>query len=314
MGLASQRLRKQNLLKIISLLMFVVMGALVGISCQDKGKGGEQQPNPPTDTPTVTPVLEPGSTGTEPPKSTPVARRITGTAAQYKGTPVPCDNRRQAEVELSQVGVACAKYDFTALNNEAQALADAELNKMKCPAGAPCSIFNKFYTFWTAECKGGIATVRIKGYSLCATTTAGDGGRKGIGTPSDLTKPTDKITPAPVTMDQGENSSFHPIDDGTWFKGDINKAAKTAGVTLPCPSNALYVFTYMENNPEIPHIGIGDYGPYIERAKAQANLIFDQYVCPGTCTKTLPFTPVFVQWNVKGDYVVVEVDFMVTCK
>ncbi len=142
MRLASQRLRIHNPLQIITLLMSFGMGTLVGLSCQDKGE--KQQANPPTDTPTVTPVMEKGSIGTEPPKSTPVARRITGIAPQYKGTSAPCDDRRQVEVELSQVGVPCSKYDFTALNNEAQTLADAELDKMKCPVGGPRSFFNLF--------------------------------------------------------------------------------------------------------------------------------------------------------------------------
>jgi hypothetical protein len=316
MSLASKRFQKQNLFKIITLLVFIVIGTLIGLSCQEKG-GDEKQANGPTDTPTAMPITEPGSTGTKPPPSTPVARRITGTSSPFQETPTPCDNRRQAQVELSQYEVNCATYDFTALNNEAQALVDAELNKVQCLKGAPCSIRNAFYTFWTADCTGTTALVRIKGYAVCATNTSGDGGRKGIGAPSDLSKPTSKIKPAPVTMDAGENSTFGPIDDGIYVKGEINRAAKTAGVTLACPSNSLFVFTYMEKDPQASSAGVGDYGPVIHRAQEQAQTVFNQYACPTPkCTKVTPFTPLYTKWYLNGskDYVVVEVYFMVTCK
>src|SRR5581483_2985835 len=233
-------------------------------------------------------------------------------------TPIPCDQRRQVQVELSQMGVDCAKYDFTALNQEAQAMADAELDKMKCSKGTPCTLFNKFYTFWTADCKNTVATVRIKGYSLCASNATGEGGRTGIGVPSDLAKPTNKITPAPVTMDSGENPTFGAIDDGTWYKVDINKMAKVSGgITLACPSSTLCVFIYMEKDPQAASIGVGYYGPVVQRAEEQAGILFNQYVCPTPkCTKVTPFTPLYTQWGLSGskEYVTVDVYFMLTCK
>ncbi|HTC22264.1 MAG TPA: hypothetical protein VK859_15510 [bacterium] len=315
MNFSSLRLKGQKLLRILVPLLFLIMGSLAVISCQDKG-GDEKQPNAPTDTPTATPVTEPGSTGTKPPVSTPVARKITGTSSPFQETPTPCDNRRQVQVELSQFEINCAKYDFTALNNEAKALADAELNQVQCLKGAPCSIRNAFYTFWTAECTGTTAVVRIKSYAVCATNTSGDGGRKGIGVPSDLSKPTSLIKPAPVTMDAGENSTFGPIDDGINVKGDISRSAKTAGVTLACPSNSLIVVTYMEKNLQASSIGV-DYGPVIQRAQDQAQTVFNQYVCPTPkCTKVLPFTPLYTKWGLDNSkqYVTVDVYFMVTCK
>ncbi len=300
----------------IGTLLVLLLGGLAGVSCQDGKKGGGDQPAPQnTDTPTFTPISKPGHWGTKPPATTPVVRRITGTSGKVESTPTPCDKIYQVQVELSKFGVTCGTYNFTTLNDEAQKLADAQLNKIQCPVGAPCTLHHVFYSYWSSDCKGTSATVKIKGYAMCASNTVNPNSTDpGVPVPADKTKPTDKVTPAPVTMTQGENPTFGPIDDGDYIKGEIGAGAKNpAGPTLPCPSNTLNVFTYKEKEPQIPSIGVGDYTPFIQRAILQALTAYNQYVCPAGCTK-LPFVPLYTQWSASGEYVVVEVYFMLACQ
>ena len=300
----------------IGFLLTLLLCGLAGVSCQDGNKGGGNQPAPQnTDTPTSTPISEPGHWGTKPPNTTPVVRRITDTSGKVESTPTPCDKIYQVQVELSKFGVTCGTYNMTTLNDEAQKLADAQLNKIQCPAGAPCTLHHAFYSYWTADCKGTAATVKIKGYAMCATNTSDPNSTDpGVPVPADKTKPTDKVTPAPVTMTGGENVTFGAVDNGDYIKAEIASGSKnSAGTTLACPSNTLNLFTYKEKEPQIPSIGVGNYTPYIQRAILQAMMTYNQYSCPAGCTK-LPFIPLYTQWSISGEYVVVEVYFMLTCQ
>jgi hypothetical protein len=291
---------------------YLLAAGLIGFACQ--GGGGEEG-KAPTPTPTSTPIRQAGQSGTRPPAATPVIRRATDTMGKFEPTATPCDNVRQVQVELSKLGVNCSTYNFTSLNDEAQKLADAQLNKVQCPPGAPCSIRHAFYSFWAATCAGSTATVKIKGYAVCATNTSNPNSTDpGIPPPADKAHPSNRATPAPVTIKAGENDIFQPIDNGDYAKGEIGgHSTASAGTTLACPSNSLYVFTYREKDPLIPAVGLNDYGPVIQRAVIQAIYFYNQYSCAPACVK-FPFAPLYTKWSVDGEYAVVEVYFMVTCR
>jgi hypothetical protein len=292
--------------KLAAVLLFAA--GVSGFSCQDKG--GEQQPVPtptPTAVSTATPITGPGSSGDPNDIKHPQgAIRIDYTVGLDCLTPIPCDQRRQVRVQVSQQVLDCSKFNFTSLSGEAQKLAQAQMALIQCPKDAPCSIRNSFYTYYEQDC---ISTrlfnayVRIVGYVVCATPGSKDSTYKGITLPGTMTQPWDNAEPAEW---EGNTDEAHMISiSGLGWPGNGH------GLVLACPYNELVRIVYRE--AVVPG-SAPDYNAVVDRARAQAEVVSKLFTCEGDCKPKEPFAPAFIKWNSFDGHVVVEVYFWVRCQ
>jgi hypothetical protein len=218
---------------------------------------------------------------------------------------LPCGQEYKIELKVSRKGPCGPGYNFTDLDIRANDVLSESVAAVRCPgACAPSRSWVRYREHACAGPREAFSTVKAS--VVCPEA--------GAPVPPGLAGGLSAASTGQMAL-PGESGA---LPAGTPRRGEtiveVGSSTSTT-TTLACGKSYWVNVVHEEADLMAGAVGIGDYQPYIDRAKARARMVYNRITCVGACAKQ-PFSPSYVSWTFDRarNVVVVNVTFQIICR
>lgn len=206
-----------------------------------------------------------------------------------------CGTEYYITVKANDIFIECENYNYGYLYLEARRLANARINELTCNLTA-CPFVHSNIVFHSGKCVNGFAQVELRVVVHCPRPNE---------LPADGLE--ELVTPR---MDTAFLDSL-PVPFEVRPHEDLFLQIKSDQAGKPCPKEYIYRINLIDD--VISCQTVGNYGPYLERARNEATKIWLATRCGPDCSRR-PWEELGASWTCEQNNVKIEYWFIVPCK